>query len=55
MIIWMLSALIMAFVVSFVFGKQYIPWLKKHGCIQPLKDEVKQIVYQGNSISNKHS
>ena len=46
MIIWMLSACIVAFLVSFVFGKQYIPWLKKHGCVQPLKDEVKNIVYE---------
>ena len=49
----MLSALVIAFLLSYVSGKQYIPWLKKRGYVQPLKDEVKQQVYQVNSISNK--
>lgn len=55
MIIWMLSALGLAFVVSIVFGKQYIPWLKKHGFVQPLKDEVEQIVYQVDHTSDEHN
>ncbi len=45
MIICMLGSLIIAFLVSCVFGKRYIPWLKKRGYVQPLKDEVKQKVY----------
>lgn len=53
MIIWMLSALIMAFVVSFVSGKLYIPWLKKRGFVQPLKNEVSQIVYQADNTSDE--
>ncbi len=55
MIIWILSALIFAFFVSYIFGKQYIPWLKKLGFVQPLKDEVKQNVYQGDNSSSKHN
>lgn len=55
MIIWMLSALIMAFVVSFVFGQQYIPWLKKHGFVQPIKDEVGQIIYNADDTSNDNN
>ena len=51
MIIWMLSALVIAFLVSYVSGKQYIPWLKKRGFVQPLKDEVKQQVYQADNTS----
>lgn len=52
MIIWMLSTLGLAFVVSLVFGKQYIPLLKNHGFIQPLKDEVNQTVYQASNKQN---
>ena len=36
MVIWMLSALIIAFLVSCVSGKLYIPWLKKRGFVQPV-------------------
>ena len=39
MVIWMLSALIIAFLVSCVSGKLYIPWLKKRGFVQHLDAE----------------
>ena len=71
MVIWMLSALIIAFLVSCVSGKLYIPWLKKRGFVQPgklyipwlkkrgfvqpLKDEVNQIVYQAEHTSEEHN
>ena len=35
-----------AFAVTFLSGKYLVPWLKKHGFIQPLKDEVVQKIYQ---------
>ena len=35
-----------AFAVTFLSGKFLVPWLKKHGFIQPLKDEVVQKIYQ---------
>ena len=49
----MLSALIIAFLVSCASGKLYIPWLKKRGFVQPLKDEVNQIVYQADNTSDE--
>ena len=55
MVIWMLSALIIAFLVSCVSGKLYIPWLKKRGFVQPLKDEVNQIVYQAENSPEEHN
>jgi len=55
MVIWMLSALIIAFSVSYISGKLYIPWLKKRGFVQPLKDEVNQIVYQADNSPDEHN
>ena len=55
MVIWMLSALIIAFLVSYVSGKLYIPWLKKRGFVQPLKDEVSQIVYQAENSPDEYN
>lgn len=45
MVIRMLGALLIAFAASYFFGKRYVPWLKEHGYVQPLKDDVKQKVY----------
>ena len=36
-----------AFAVTFLSGKFLVPWLKKHGFIQPLKEEVVQKIYRG--------
>ena len=36
-------ALLLAFLVVVVFGKYYIPWLKKKKASQPLKEEVARI------------
>ena len=55
MVIWMLSALIIAFLVSYISGKLYIPWLKKHGFVQPIKDEVGQIIYNADDTSNDNN
>ena len=38
-----LLACALAFLVSAIFGKFYIPWLKKKKLEQPLKDEVAQM------------
>lgn len=43
MAINMLFAFALDFLVSAIFGRFYIPWLKKKNLEQPLKDEVAQI------------
>lgn len=43
--IQILGALLLAFLISTVFGKRFIPWLEKKGIIQPLKKQVKEKVY----------
>ena len=43
MVIKMILAFVLAFAASVGFGKWYVPWLKKHGAKQPLKDEVASI------------
>ena len=45
MILQMLGALLLAVLISTVFGKRFIPWLEKKGIIQPLKKQVKEKVY----------
>ena len=45
MIFQMLGALLLAVVISMVFGKRFIPWLEKKGIIQPLKKQVEEKVY----------
>ena len=41
----MLGALLLAVLISTVFGKRFIPWLEKKRIIQPLKKQVKEKVY----------
>ncbi len=38
-----LASVILAFGVSLIFGKNYIPWLKKHRFTQTMKDEVAEM------------
>lgn len=45
MMIQILGALLLAFLISTVFGKRFIPWLEKKGIIQPLKKQVEEKVY----------
>ncbi len=45
MIIQYLIAFLAAFLIVLVFGKVFIPWLKKHNAYQPLKNDVKDKVY----------
>ena len=45
MVIQYLTAFLAAFLIVFVSGKMFIPWLEKHNAKQPLKDEVKNKVY----------
>ena len=45
MIFQMLGALLLAVVISMVFGKRFIPWLEKKGIIQPIKKQVEEKVY----------
>ena len=45
MMLQMLGALLLAVLISTVFGKRFIPWLEKKGIIQPLKKQVEEIVY----------
>ncbi len=48
----LLSALLFAFLISRVFGKRFIPWLKMKGIIQPLKKQVGEKVYsEKNEVS----
>lgn len=51
----MLGAFMAAFLFSSVFGKYYIPWLKKRGATQPLKDEVAQIYKENSNDRNENS
>ena len=43
MMMKLLLAILVAFVISVAIGKWYVPWLKKHGAKQPIKDEVAAI------------
>lgn len=43
-----------AFLASSIFGKYYIPWLKKKNANQPLKEEVAKI-YEDNSLAEDNS
>lgn len=45
MTIQLLGALLLAFLVVLFFGMRFIPWLKKIGAEQPLKNEVKEKIY----------
>ena len=45
---------LLAFLVAVVFGKNYIPWLKRRGATQPLKDEVAQIYREQNNDSGEN-
>ena len=45
MMLQILGAAILAFLFVTVFGRGLVPWLGKHGFIQPLKKEVKENVY----------
>lgn len=45
MMLQMLGALLLAVLISTVFGKRFILWLEKRGIIQPLKKQVEEIVY----------
>ena len=45
MMLQMLGALLLAVLISTVFGKRFILWLEKRGIIQTLKKQVEEIVY----------
>ncbi len=45
MLIQILGAVILALLFVTVFGRGFVPWLVKHGMIQPLKKEVEEKVY----------
>ena len=50
-----LAAIVLAFGVSLIFGKDYIPWLKNHGMTQPIKKEVEKIYSEQDSKKiNQH-
>ncbi len=40
-----IGAFLIAAVVSVVFGKRYVKWLKEHDMEQPIKDEVNDNIY----------
>ena len=42
-------AILLALVFGVVFGRGFIPWLVKHGFVQPLKKEVMNKVYSGKT------
>ena len=43
MMVILICALLVAFIICVKFGKRFIPWLRKKGIIQPIKDEVASI------------
>ena len=43
MAVIMICALLAAFMICILFGKRFIPWLKKKDIVQPIKDEVASI------------
>ena len=45
MAIYLLGALALAFLASFLSGRRLVPWLKKNKFWQPLKDEVAEQIY----------
>ena len=50
MVSQLFGAIALAFFAILVFGKGFIPWLKRNGYVQPLKDEVQQRVYTEGEI-----
>ena len=42
-------AILLALVFGVVFGRGFIPWLVKHGFVQPLEKEVMNKVYSGKT------
>ena len=50
----MIISALLAFLVAVAFGKYYIPWLKRRGATQPLKDEVAQIYQERNTDENEN-
>ena len=53
MMLQMISAALLALLVCLGIGKGLIPWLKKKGFVQPLKDEVENGVYsQDKTVSS---
>ncbi|MBO7372977.1 MAG: hypothetical protein J6U19_01945 [Oscillospiraceae bacterium] len=44
-----LGAFSLALVFGVMFGRGFVPWLIKHGLVQPLKKEVEEIVYSGKT------
>lgn len=50
----LICSVLLAFLVGLIFGKIFIPWLKRKGFVQPLKDEVqKQVYLEGESSSDQ--
>lgn len=43
------GAFLLALVFGLVFGRGFVPWLVKHGFVQPLKKEVMNKVYSGKT------
>ena len=43
MLLQILGAGLIAFLISRLFGKRYIPWLEKNNIIQPIKEEVTKL------------
>lgn len=48
MVTKMISAFVLAFLISIGIGRIYIPWLRHKGYSQPLKHEVAQM-YEGKN------
>ena len=43
------GAFLLVLVFGVIFGRGFIPWLVKHGFVQPLKKEVMNKVYSGKT------
>ena len=41
--VYLVSAAILAFLISVVFGRRFVPWLDRKGVKQPVKVEVDRI------------
>lgn len=51
MAIQLLGAFLFALLIGVLFGKRYIPWLKKKGFVQPIKGQVTKI-YSDNETDS---
>ena len=55
MLLQLTGAALLGFAISALVGKGLVPWLKKNGFVQPLKEEVAQIYTTEDNDSDRES